>query len=1175
MNYFIVQKRGFRLMPESLSYVMIFNLLFYGILGLAVLGGFLRGFKKTLFNFILMAVFYLVFFLTIESVSTALWSMTIPQLGTGLGFIDSSLSSYTSFEEAFNPLMVALLNIDLSTADAAMSEFILGMGMFVVKIAYTIIYFTVGLVLWKIVGFILRLIFIHNKKGENKNRLFGAIFGFANGALAVAVLLIMMGGFMSVVESISNVLPEDFDPTNLSLEPDRHQLYEASYSVIDLAETGDYTPADLVEIVDAYNGNLIVSIANSITMEDSYGQETPFNLVLFDKVVSFTYNDEQVSIRQELKVVSVIMASVFEALDEAGVAVTDLSGEDMGVILSAAASVDLTMLLDSKLISNALVYILSGDAGIEISDMLVIPDDIVWFDVLDDEGEIVTNGELRNILLALNAIVDVAGMIDFTNLDLNVISALTDDTIDTIFNSNVLVATVSNLLLTQDFGDTEVVIPDSVFDENGYLYKTELKAMANAVRLVVSETLTGSEFDFTAALTLSPTQIDTLFESEILSATIGKYLYSMSADPLIIPATVVEEVETSNGTILHTVVTTVEMKAVFNALAIIGFEDFDTMAFDATLIENFESTETPGTLDDDKLDTLFESGILHATFSKMLLDLTSGVDAVVSIPYFDSENNEVRETVGTIEYISTDELKATLKAIYALGFDDFDSLGTLDPSLLFDNIDVILESATLHATISETLFDLGSGVLEIPTLDFDNVSTVVTVGSGSTLTTYLIKDEITGIIDGLNVLGINDIEGFGGSISLANIVTETDQDKLLSSASLHYTVSKTLLDLGDSVLIVPEYTEDGIAEINRITKTVGTYDYVSKTELKALINAFKTMGFTNLESFGAEIESEAFFTNAAELIESASIQATLSDKMLNGTGGNLVVPDSVRTTVGLVTYVDSTEILALMDSLDLIGLNDFTALSFNPSNLFGVDYDVLFASSSMQATVSKPVLDAALDETAAVGTTSLIVPNALRESINVNTLPVDQIELDELKTLLEALDVLGITDFTTGNFDATTITSLTDPQLTTMLLSGSIHVTFDNMLDSNPNISVPELAETDLLYSVNNLTLANEIKYFILAAGTIGGSDFTSVDFDYTAIMALSDTEQQTILISMIVRNILTPDLETAVTVMNITADPDYVVDAEDYENNDILTFFTYLDIIEILKFLNDEPYID
>jgi len=1163
-------------MPESLSYVMIFNLLFYGVLGLAVLGGFLRGFKKTLFNFILMLIFYLVFFLTIESVSGALWSMNIPQLGTALGFVDSSLSSYTSFEEAFNPLMMALLNIDLSTANAAMSDFILGMGMFVVKIAYTILYFTVGLVIWKIVGFILGLIFIHHSKGENKNRLFGAIFGFANGAMAVAVMLIMMGGLMSVVESIATVLPDNFDPTALNQEPNRHELYEASYSVIDLAdETEGFDPAQINEMVDAYNGNLIVSIANSITIDDSYGQATPFNLFLFDKVVSFTYRGEQVSIRQELKIVSVIIGSVFAALDEAGISVTEITSEDMGIILSAAASIDLTMLLDSKLISNALVFILSGDAGIEISEMLIVPDDIEWFDELDDEGEIVTNGELRNILLALNAIVDVAGMIDFTNFDLNMISALTDDVIDVLFNSRVLVATVSNLILTQDFGETEVIIPDSVFDSNGYLLKAELKAMASAVRLVVSETMSGSEFDFTAALSLSPTQIDTLFESEILAATVGKYLYSMNADPLIIPPTVTTQVATQGGTIMHTVVTSTEMKAVLKALSIIGFEDFEEMAFDATLIENFESTTLPGTLDDDKLDTLFDSGILHATFSKMLLDLTSGVDAVISIPYFDSENNEIRETVGAIEYIATDELKATLKAIYALGFDDFDSLGVLDPALLFDNIDVILESATLHATISETLFDLGSSVLEIPTVNYNNVSTVIIVGSGSTQTTYLIKDEINGIIDGLTVLGITDIEGFSGTISLANIASSADQDKLLSSASLHYTVSNTLLDLGDSVLIVPEYTEDGALEINRVTKTVGAYTYVSKTELKALINAFNTMGYTDLESFGAEIESASFFTNAATLIESASIQATLSDKMLNGTGGNLIVPDAVRATVGTVTYVNSTEILALMDSLDLIGLNDFTALSFVPANLFGVDYDVLFASESMQATVSKPVLEAALDETAAVGTTSLIVPNALRESINVDASPFEQIELDELKALLEALDVLGITDFTTGNFDASTITTLTDPQLTTMLISGSIHVTFDNMLDSNPNISVPELAETDLLYAVNDLTTANEIKYFILAANTIGGSDFTSVDFDYTTIMALDENDRQTILISMNVRNILTPDLETAVTIKNLTVDPDYVVDAEDYEDNDILTFFTYLDILEILKFLNDEPYVD
>lgn len=1162
-------------MPD-LNYVMIFNIMFYGIIGLAVLGGFLRGFKKSLFNFIFMLVFYAVFFLTIDSVANALWGMNIPALGTAFGFIDSSLSSYTSFEEVFNPLMVVLLQIDLSSANAALSDFILGMGMFVVKIAYTLVYFTAGLIIWKVLGWILQMILIRHTKGENKNRLFGAIFGFANGVLAVAVALIMLGGFMSVMESISSVLPDNFDPTNLSAEPNRHDLYEASYSVLPLAEEEDaFDPAMIQEIVDAYNGNLIVSIANSITLEDSYGQDTPFNLYLFDKVVSFTYKGEQVSIRQELKVVSYIIGSVFTTLDEANVDVKNLSGDDLGVIISAAASLDLTMLLDSKLISNALVFVLSGDAGIQISEMITVPDDVVWFDVLNEEGEVVTNGELRNILLALNALVEVAGVIDFTNFDIGFISALTDDVIDTIFNSRVLVASVSNLLLSQDFGDTEVVIPDSVFDENRYLLKDELKAMATAIRLVVTETMTGSEFDFKAVLGLNPTEVDTLFASEILSATIGKYLKSFGTDSLTIPPSVIVMVASDQGTVTHEVISTLEMKAVFNAISLLGFQDFEGMAFDASIISNLESTETPGELDDSKLDTLFSSDILQATLSKMMLDLTTGVDSVITIPYFDSNNDPVRETIGTIEYISTDELKATLKAVFALGFDNFDSLGTLDPALLFTNIDTILDSATLHATISEKLIDLGSDVLEIPSVDYNSIATTVTVGSGLTATTYLIKTEITGIVDGLSVLGINDISGFSGTISLSNVSTSNDQDTLLSSASLHYTISKTLLDLGDTVLMIPEYTEDGVLETNRVKKTVLSYIYISKTELKALINAFNTMGFTNLESFGSEISSTLFFNNADALIQSASIQATLSDKMLNGTGGNLIVPDSVRVQVGSTVYVESSEILALMDGLDLIGLNDFSSLSFDPSNLFGVDYELLFTSESMHSTVSKPVLEAALDETAAPGTTTLIVPTALRETINVDAAAYEQITLSELKKLLGSLDVLGISSFTSGNFDAATITALSDSELTTMLLSGSIHVTFDNMLDSNANIAVPELAETDTLYSINNLTFASEIKNFILAANKIGGADFTTVNFNYLTIMALGDTDQVVILTSMIARNMLTPDLETAVAMKNLVGPPVYTLDAEDYENNDITTFFTLDDIIEILKFLNDDPFVD
>ena len=1154
-------------MPESLTYAMIFNILFFGILGLAILGGLMKGFKKSLFTFVTMFIFYLVFFLTIETVSGALWSMEIPQLGQALGFIDSSLSSYTSFEEAFNPMILALLNFDLSGTSPALSEFVLGMGMFVVKIAYTILYFTVGLVVYKIICFIIKLIFIHSTKGASKNRLLGAVFGFANGAMAIAVMLIMLGGLMSVVENVSTLLPEDFDMTTLGNEtPSRDDLYEASYSLIpqvnELADPID--PAtELTEMVTAYNENLIVNIASSITITDSYGNPTPFNLYLFDSVASFTYKEEQVSIRQELVVMSNIIDAVFTALDEAGITMDELSGADMGLIISAAASLDLTMLLDSKLLTNALVYILSGDAELEGLEMLIIPDDVVWFDVLDAEGEIETPGELRNILLALNAMVDAAGMVDFTEINLDIISALTDGTIDVLFNSQVLVATVSNLILTTDFGETDIILPDTVFDENNYILKTELKALASAVKLVVSEVASETEFDFAAALALSESQIDTLFESQILSATIGKYIYEMNTGALVIPASVTESVVAGVNT--YQVVTVEEMKAVVISVGIL-FNDFDTMNFDATLLDGLESTLTPGTLDDDLLNDLFASGIIHATLSKMLLDLTSGIDPVISIPHYDVDANPIRTTVGTVEYISATELKNTLKAIYAMGILDFANLDTLDPNVLFDNIDLILESATLHGTISSTLADLGAGVLEIPTVDVNNDPVWVTVGSGLTETDYIIKTEITGILDGLKVLGITNIETFNGTIDLSSVAGSAAQDQLLSSASLHYTISKTLLDLGDSVLIIPVYTEDGVAPANLVQVTVATYTYLSKTELKALMSAFDLMGFTNLESFGASLDSSLFFDNATTLLASASIQATLSDKMLNGTGGNLLVPNTERVVVGSTNYVASTEILAILNSLELLGLTDFAALSFNPANIFTLsDYDELFESTSMQATISKPILDAAEDEFVASGTTSLIVPTALRETVAVGLTTPEQIDLVELKALLSSLEVLGITNFASGNFDASTITTKSEIELTVMLNSGSVHVTIDNMLKANANINtaIPELAQTDALFGINNLTLAEEIVHFILAAGA-GGTEFTSVDFDLNVVAGLDSTERDIVLDSMIVRNLITPELETAVFIFN----PMYVIPNSYYMESNNTLFFTEAGINALLSYI-------
>lgn len=1164
-----------------MDYNLIFNVLFFGIIGLAVLGGLLSGFKKSLFRFVTMLVFYAVFFLTIRSVSSFLWTVEIPQLGTWLSNIDSSLSSYTTLEQALSPTLEVLLGVNLTSTSSTMEAFILGMGGFIVKLIYTILYFTVGLILWKIICFILRLVFIHNTKGASKNSLLGAVFGFANGAMAVAVMLIMMGGFMDIVGSVSAVIPDEI-PSNLASPYDRNHLYEASQSVILLAEEGE-SPIDMQEIktmVEAYDQNIVVSIANSITVTNTDQVTMPFNLYLFDEVLSFEYEEETIYFRQELKVVATIFDQIFTALDEAGIDITNITEDDLGIILGAAASVDLTQLLDSKLISNALVYILSGEAGLEISDVLIVPDDIVWFDELDDDGNIIP-GELRSILEALNAIIDVSGMVDFTDFNLDVIAELTSDTINTIFESQVLVATISNLILTQDFGDTEVIIPDTVFDENRYLKKTELVAMVEAIKLIIVTTTDGQDFDFTKVLSLSYDDIDTLFESEILSATVGNYVYDLSGDPIIIPSSALTTVWTDEATQSHTVVSVEELTAVLNGLSLIEFSDFDTMTFDATLIEKFESETTPGTLDDDKLSTLLSSQILHATLSKMLLDLTSGVDAVVTIPYYNQDGDLLRQMLDTTIVIDENEIIAMLKAVYSLGFTDFNELGVLDPSIIFDHLDDLLESATLHYTISDTLVSLGSSVLEIPTVDANGVPTSYTYGAGSETTTYLKESEIEAIVDGLEVFGLDDLEGFAGVIDLTKLSTETNQDRILASASLHYTISKTLLDLSDEVLIVPEYSENGVAEVNRITKTVSGYEYVSKSEIKALINSFAAMEFDDLDSFGLELTSDLFFSERATLLASSSIQATLSDKMLNDTAGLLVIPNDVRVTVGSIVYVEKTEIEAIMDGLELINLTDFDALTFDPDTLFGTDYDLLFTSQSMQATVSKPILDIAFDETAATGTTTLIVPTALRESISVGLAATEQIELNELKQLLTSLDVLGITDFVGGNFDASSITTMTEADLTTMLLSGSLHVTLDNMLDDNDNISMTEYAETDLLYGVLNLTTAEELVSFILAANQLTSGNFTDADFDYTTILGMTPENRLVVLHSMIVRFLITQELESLVALKNIAvapAGPFFTLNAEDYESLDDVSanrVFTEADILEIFKFMNDEVFAD
>jgi hypothetical protein len=1329
-------------MPTLEQWILYINAGFLAIVALAVLVGLVRGFKKSLYVFITMAGFYIVFFVTIGMIADTFYAMELSFLGSTLGQLDPAFSSVTSIQEA---VVVALQTyggdtINLSDMSPALTAMITGLGIFVIKILYTILYFTVGLILWKLVFGIIRLIFFGSKKKEGKNAVLGAVVGLAHGVMTVFVTLIVMGGLIDIAHSVvtlASPLLEGDAPADVFEQPNREEIYQASQSLFELSELPgdaiDQSMASLQDIVEAFDQSIVVQIANGIVVPEISGADVdiPLHIYLFDEVMSFPYDETDISLRHELSIFAAVggvllssdfaetqdiaditgdqirdvfdllsrssivvsaipaaiefaidyfevdyevdtaelaaidwsaelqtlgvsMATLFDIISQAGlleenpdletidvdgdlvrdlfnslgdsqllviavevflvpmieedpelnllltipadldwateleavgalvgaivdadISIAELQEGSFPVIINALSQIDFSLLLDSRLISNMMVNVLSGQAGIEGLDILVVPDDIVWFDVLDGFGNVVTPGELRNILNAVNAILDAAGDLDLANLGLSTIANFSDAAIDTIFESRILVATISDVLLSQDLGGETLVIPAAVFDGQGYLLKTELSAIVKSIKLLATEVVCDpldtqcdpNGFDPTKVLQMSGEDLDTLLDSQIIAATFGKIILDMGDSFLTIPASVVQTVALREGS--ADVVAKAEILKVLDALMLLGLADFENFSFGPNILSSLElipPVGDPTELDDTKIATLLASEIVHATVSKMILDLTSGTSNFLIVPERDANDVAVLSTAGGTDYVSKAELGALLKALYALDIADFDQLSAFSVATLLDNLDALLDSAILHATFSKQILDLNA-FLDIPYHDASGVSIRVTTGV-TVQTTFIVRDELSAFVEAIEVFGITDLDGFSGGFDLGVLTVEANRNKILSSAILHKTISKQLFDAEGSALKIPAATEDGTA----LKVTVGVNPnqdiYVAAFEIHALLVALDAMGFDDLTSFSGSINSSTFFSNPSTILNSSIMQATISDQLLTGTGGVLQVPNAVRVTQGATTYIAKTELTHLIDALNAIGFTDFGNFDFDdPSTLFAADPNILFASETLQLTVSDTILDIASDETAAAGTMTLVVPHFFRETVNVGAGTVDQIELVELKRLFLALDQLGVTSFG-SSFNATAITSMSQAELNVLLASGSMHTTVDKILRGNTNIAseIPSQAEVGA-YGIAAIVTKAEIIAFINAVKALGGSDFASFSF---SLGSLTPANQDIALDSYIVLNALSDEIVAAVTLKNLTFEPDYVIQNSDYIDGNPTSFLSKAGALGALDFINN-----
>ncbi len=1309
----------------DLNMLISLDYLFYFVFGLAVLAGLIRGMKKTLYSFVTMLIFYAVFFFTINQVVDLLWTMQMPYLAGPLSQVSSDFANFTSFDQSIGSVAGLILGdtFDITTASPEVLALLVGVGQFALKLVYTLIYFTVILLVYKIITLIIYALFFGKKnKLASKNRGFGALFGALNGAMAVFVMLITLGGFMNITENMVALIDASgsvvTDPINFV---PREDLYQAEYTIIPLAETSVPDVSESIELlnslVEHYHTNFFVMIAEQITVTDIDGvSEIPLHLSLFDSVLSFQIEDENIALRYELAVYSqaaliflesdyadsgvlsdvtgdeirqmfevlstsvllstllpiaievgaqieeielpitttelydidfdselnalgsvagtlfdilngagfvsgegsleeieidgnlvrdvfsdlsdssivVLVAStllvpmiensegdlsliitvptdldweteiealgnVFAEVVDSGASISDITDGNPSALLTAVSNVDLTVLMSSELITTALINVLSNPEILSL-DFLVIPDNIIWRDTYDSFGNLTEAGELRNILVALNAIAESMAGFDISTIGIDFVSELTESMIDDIFESRILVATVSDLLLA---GDLPLDVPSIVLDEDGYLVKQELKDLSTAIKLITTSIDSLTEIDMTKLFTLTETDINILLESKIISTTVGKLVYELAGDPLVVPSTTIEDVEISTGDTVM-IISSAEIVKILLSLQSLGITDLNNITFDASIISHLELIPVigePTTLDDALIDQLLDSEIVHATISKMVFDLSVGATSVLVVPVEDEDNINIRYTSAGIDYLSKVEIANVLKALYAINITDFSLINLENTSLILEHKTELLESAIIHATISDMILGIASTSVSIPETDSIGVSIKVEYAD----VTYITKAELNAFFDALNLLGITDPTAFSSSLNLDILTLDASQDIFLASAIMHSTVSKTVLDLDSSILIVPLLAEDETTEIQVTTGPVGfETTYIAKNEVKAILNALIAMGFTDLDSFGSSISSTLFFDYREEMLLSSSLQATISNQLLTVSSGTLIIPDSdslgnpIRIVESDVTYVTKVEINKIIDALELLGLTDLSSFDLSPSSIFAVDFNDLLESDTMQATVSYYVLENALDESAVVGSATLIVPSALRELFDINGVlnAGEKIEKAELIALLNSLEVLNISNFS-GSIDASIITDLDGSQMDTVLASGSMHITIDHMLKGNANVSsaVPDLALETVLTIPGVITSA-ELKAFILSTNILAPSgSFTTVNIDITSVTSLSESDRDIVLDSMIIRNILTDQLETMMTA----DDPIemYWPNNNDYMNADPLTFLT------------------
>lgn len=596
---------------------------------------------------------------------------------------------------------------------------------------------------------------------------------------------------------------------------------ETEGSFIFISATELETMFQAIKVLDL---NLNFENENLIAMEDILRLDsTQVDTALSSSIVHATLSKyicelskEAVMIPQQAKIenTELLKVSEIQALF-ASLKALDMTNLDN---LSNQLNIEMIKNLDIEQVNTILSSkIIHATLSIEITKQssagtIVVPNSV--YSVKDMDVSYISEEEIYHLLSALKTLkVPENQTLEqyISTLDISFISSFTEEEFGKVLDSTILHATVSKKIIDNR---KYIVIPASIIDKdesNEMIIRMELEAVFHAMQILdlkENQTLDNyiSNFNPNSICDFNEQQLEEILQSKILHAVVSDKI--MAQVGIVVPNSV-KYLDTKDKDITYIQIE--ELQHVLNALLALDLQD---SSFDMNQL----SPNKIAKLDEAKVTTILQSKIVHAAFSKQIINQTSSI--TIPEEFIQNEDN--------VQYLDRTEIQHLLKAIQALGIDEntsFDSFASKLSMKSFahftdEQLDTIFLSRIAHLTISDTVSGQGANIV-IPVDAYEDNGTTIT------------SSELKNIVKGLRELNIEN-ENFNEMMSSFPLsqftsLNETSLQQLFNSKILHATISHILLSQEN--IVIPEDVKNGV--------------YIIQEEMIMMKNALSCMSFAN------------------------------------------------------------------------------------------------------------------------------------------------------------------------------------------------------------------------------------------------------------------------------------------------------------------------------------------